>query len=87
MVSKGQFLGLDWNHIARLHGQVMKGTHNGKITQLFLGGQFTQIVGIVNNWVFRCKLTDSIADKFFQTGFVCCDLDIALLFIIHEYFL
>ena len=24
MVSKGQFLGLDWNRIARLHSQVMK---------------------------------------------------------------
>ena len=26
MVSKGQFVGLDWNHIARLHSQVMNGT-------------------------------------------------------------
>ena len=26
MVSKGQFLGLEWNRIARLHSQVMKGT-------------------------------------------------------------
>ena len=23
MVSKGQFVGLDWNHIARLHSQVL----------------------------------------------------------------
>ena len=27
MVSKGQFLGLDWNRITRLHSQVMTGTH------------------------------------------------------------
>ena len=27
MVSKGQFSGLDWNSIARLHSQVMTGTH------------------------------------------------------------
>ena len=26
MVSKGQFVGLDWNHIMRLHSQVMTGT-------------------------------------------------------------
>ena len=26
MVSKGQFVGLDWNCIARLHSQVMNGT-------------------------------------------------------------
>ena len=26
MVSKGQFVGLDWNRIARLHSQVMTGT-------------------------------------------------------------
>ena len=28
MVSKGQFVGLDWNRITRLHSQVMTGTHN-----------------------------------------------------------
>ena len=27
MVSKGQFMGLDWNRIARIHSQVMTGTH------------------------------------------------------------
>ena len=27
MVSKGQFMGLDWNHITRLHSQVMTDTH------------------------------------------------------------
>ena len=27
MVSKGQFVGLDWNRIARLHSQVTTGTH------------------------------------------------------------
>ena len=27
MVSKGQFVGLDWNRITRLHSQVMSGTH------------------------------------------------------------
>ena len=27
MVSKGQFMGLDWNHITRLHSQVMTGTN------------------------------------------------------------
>ena len=27
MVSKGQFVGLDWNRITRLHSQVMTGTH------------------------------------------------------------
>ena len=27
MVCKGQFLGLDWNRIARLHSQVMMGTY------------------------------------------------------------
>ena len=26
MVNKGQFIGLDWNHITRLHSQVMTGT-------------------------------------------------------------
>ena len=26
MVSKGQFVGLDWNRITRLHSQVMTGT-------------------------------------------------------------
>ena len=26
MVSKGQFVGLDWNRIARLHSQVTTGT-------------------------------------------------------------
>ena len=26
MVSKGQFVGLDWNRITRLHSQVMIGT-------------------------------------------------------------
>ena len=29
MVSKGQFMGLDWNRITRLHSQVMTGTHGG----------------------------------------------------------
>ena len=28
MVSKGQFMGLDWNRITRLHSQVMTGTHD-----------------------------------------------------------
>ena len=32
MVSKGQFLGLDWNRIAQLHSQVMKGTHMNSLT-------------------------------------------------------
>ena len=32
MVTKGQFLGLDWNRIARLHSQVMKGTHMNSLT-------------------------------------------------------
>ena len=27
MVSKGQFVGLDWNRIARLHSQVTTGIH------------------------------------------------------------
>ena len=27
MLNKGQFLGLDWIRIARLHSQVMTGTH------------------------------------------------------------
>ena len=27
MVSKGQFMGLDWNRTTRLHSQVMTGTH------------------------------------------------------------
>ena len=27
MVSKGQFVGLNWNRIARLHSQVTTGTH------------------------------------------------------------
>ena len=27
MVSKGQFMGLDWNRNTRLHSQVMTGTH------------------------------------------------------------
>ena len=27
MVIKGQLVGLDWNRIARLHSQVMNGTH------------------------------------------------------------
>ena len=27
MVSKGQFMGLDWNRITRLHSQVMTGTY------------------------------------------------------------
>ena len=27
MVSKGQFVDLDWNRITRLHSQVMTGTH------------------------------------------------------------
>ena len=30
MVSKGQFVGLDWNRITRLHSQVMKGTQEVK---------------------------------------------------------
>ena len=27
MVSKGQFVGIDWNRITRLHSQVMTSTH------------------------------------------------------------
>ena len=27
MESKGQFMGLDWNRITRLHSEVMTGTH------------------------------------------------------------
>ena len=27
MVGKGEFVGLDWNRIARLHSQVMTGTY------------------------------------------------------------
>ena len=34
MVSKGQFVGLDWNRITRLHSQVMTGTH--ELTNLTL---------------------------------------------------
>ena len=30
MVSKGQFMGLDWNRITRLHSQVMIGTQEVK---------------------------------------------------------
>ena len=30
MVSKGQFVGLDWNRITRLHSQVMTGTQEEK---------------------------------------------------------
>ena len=32
MAMKGQFLGLDWNRIARLHSQVMKCTHMNSLT-------------------------------------------------------
>ena len=31
MVSKGQFVGLDWNRITRLHSQVMIGTQENQI--------------------------------------------------------
>ena len=34
MVSKGQFLGLDWNRAPPLHSQVMKGTHMNSLTAL-----------------------------------------------------
>ena len=30
MVSKGQFVGLDWNHITRLHSQALTGTQEVK---------------------------------------------------------
>ena len=36
MVSKGQFMGLDWNRITRLHSQVMTGTHELTNTQCFI---------------------------------------------------
>ena len=32
MVSKGQFVGLDWNRIARLHSQVMTSTCETHLT-------------------------------------------------------
>ena len=31
MVSKGQFVGLDWNRIARLHSQVLTSTCEGNM--------------------------------------------------------
>ena len=34
MVSKGQVWGLDWNRIARLHSQVMTGTHELTLTHI-----------------------------------------------------
>ena len=34
MVSKGQFVGLDWNHITRLHSQEMIGTQEVKNVSL-----------------------------------------------------
>ena len=37
MVSKGQFVGLDWNRITRLHSQVMIGTQEEG------GGSWVQI--------------------------------------------
>ena len=36
MVSKGQFVGLDWNRITRLHSQVMTGTHEHFIYHVFV---------------------------------------------------
>ena len=38
MVSKGQFMGLHWNRITRLHSQVMTGTR-----ELDHGGSWVQI--------------------------------------------
>ena len=34
MVSKGQFVGLDWNRITRLHSQVMTGTQEPSPPQI-----------------------------------------------------
>ena len=36
MVSKGQFVGLDWNHITRLHSQVMTGNAVSELLCEFL---------------------------------------------------
>ena len=41
MVSKGQFVDLDWNRITRLHSQVMTGTH--ELTNSIMLSQLIEI--------------------------------------------
>ena len=43
MVSKGQFMGLDWNRITRLHSQVMAGTQDRAVTLKHIKMQLTNI--------------------------------------------
>ena len=57
MVSKGQFVGLDWNRITRLHSQVMTGTQQVKFVDfkmnLFLRSSI--IIYIAKMW-FACLI-------------------------------
>ena len=47
MVSKGQFVGLDWNRIARLHSQVMDWVQIPSGTRIFSESSF--LLTINNN--------------------------------------
>jgi len=44
MVSKGQFVGPDWNLIMRLHSQVMTGTH-----------ELTNCIALSHETISRCS--------------------------------
>ena len=44
MVSKGQFVGLHWNCITRLHSQVMTGTH-----------ELTNSIALSHQSISRCS--------------------------------
>ena len=51
MVSKGQFMGLDWNRIMWLHSQVMTGTH-----ELIWGSDFFQVLQTFNLSCVCCSI-------------------------------
>ena len=47
MVSKGQFVGLDWNRIMQLHSQVMTGTRDHVVVVSSLTYSLWRLVGCI----------------------------------------
>ena len=43
MVSEGQFVGLDWNRIARLHSQVLVSTCENSLTRVVIYNRISSI--------------------------------------------
>ena len=65
MVSKGQFVGLDWNRITRLHSQVMTGTQARSNLIIMLMCVELVLLASTILLLFESRVLDTLFDQIF----------------------